>query len=88
MTSCISTDGSSFDSTQLHRLKTRVENPIYELFMDHVEKIFNDGPFFKAMAPEDKRRYLDNLRQAYLRHDYDLVVDAPGIDTGHRLTAR
>lgn len=65
-----------------------VENPIYEAFMDHVDKILDRGSFFQSMTPENREKLKRGLRAAYTRHDYDLFINLPGVKSGFELTPR
>lgn len=86
MTKFISTDCSGFDSCQHVELKQAVEDPIWDVFMDFVERLFNEGSFFQAMDTTVKTTYLRSLRNAYKRHVFDLVIPAPGLKSTFPLT--
>lgn len=65
-----------------------VENPVYEVFMDHVDQILDRGSFFSSMTPDNREKLKRGLRAAYTRHDYDLVVSLPGAKSDFPLTPR
>lgn len=85
----ISTDGSGFDSTQHAELMEIVEDPIFNVLMDHADWVLKNAQAFRLMEQADIETLSSNIRKAYLRHNYEVIYPAPGAQIDHvELTRR
>lgn len=66
-----------------------VEDPIFNVLMDHADWVLKNAQAFRLMEQADIETLSSNIRKAYLRHNYEVIYPAPGAQIDHvELTRR